>query len=125
METEKKTTKYQQTKDHLLKYGSISSLQAWSLYSYTRLSDAIWKLRRKEKWDIVNEDKSIVDRNGNHCQYVLYKLVTTDQSTFQKNIDAELANKPTGDKVEHRYTKKETTAAQFAEKIIKQAELFE
>lgn len=60
-------------RQHLLKYGSITSWQAINLYGETRLSDVILKLRQKG-WDIRTIMCEMTDRYGNEGQYAKYVL---------------------------------------------------
>ena len=64
-------SKIDKVREHLLKYKSITSWEAITLYHYTRLSDAIYKLKRNEGLDI----KSIPCRNKetktNYTKYIL------------------------------------------------------
>ncbi len=60
--------------DHLLEYGSITSLMAIELYHCTRLSHYIYLLR-KEGYEITSEDvsfiHSITGRKGYYSRYRL------------------------------------------------------
>ena len=60
--------------DHLLEYGSITSLVAIELYQCTRLSHYIYLLR-KEGYVIESEDinfiHSITGRKGQYARYIL------------------------------------------------------
>ena len=44
-------------RNHLLRYGSITSQEAWRLYNITRLSDVVYKLKYKRHplMDIVTD----------------------------------------------------------------------
>lgn len=58
--------------EHLLTHGSITSMEAFSLYKITRLSDRIFRLRQKgEAIDTVDEKTTV---NGRPCTYRRYFL---------------------------------------------------
>lgn len=97
--SEKRITKIQQVMQHLLTYGSITQLQAWSLFSYSRLGDGIFKLR-KQGWNIETEDIHIKDRNNNDCVYGKYKLINPPESDAITALRNDLANKETGFKTD-------------------------
>ena len=59
--------------DHLKEFGSITSWEAIKEYGNTRLSDSIYKLRKKG-YDICNEKESSTNRYGEKVDYVRYKL---------------------------------------------------
>jgi hypothetical protein len=58
-------------RQHLLRYGSITSWQAINLYGETRLSDVILKLRQKG-WDIRTIMCEFQDKYGNIGRYANY-----------------------------------------------------
>lgn len=66
-------TKFQQVKEHLENYGTITSWQAIQQYGATRLSDIIFRLR-KQGYDIQTKTECAKDRNGNTCQFAKYIL---------------------------------------------------
>lgn len=66
-------TKFQQVKEHLENYGTITSWQAIQQYGATRLSDIIFRLR-KQGYDIQTKTECTKDRNGNTCQFAKYIL---------------------------------------------------
>ena len=66
-------SKTQKVREHLLKYGSITSWDAINLYGETRLSDVILKLRQKG-WDIRTIMVEFTDRYGNTGTYANYVL---------------------------------------------------
>jgi hypothetical protein len=68
-------TKTNQVKKHLLKKRSITSWDAITLYQATRLSAIIFNLR-KSGWDIVTNNVTIKDKNGNPCTYAKYVLIS-------------------------------------------------
>ena len=72
MKNNKKPTKTEQVKAHLVKNGSITSWEAIQNYGATRLSAIIHVLRHKKKWNIESKDISEVDRNGNNCTFTKY-----------------------------------------------------
>jgi hypothetical protein len=55
---------------HLKEKGSISSWEAIELYGATRLSDIIFKLRRR--YDIESVSQKFSDRYGNVSTYAVY-----------------------------------------------------
>lgn len=63
--------KTQKVKEHLLRFGSITSWDAINLYGETRLSDVILKLRQKG-WDISTIRCEFTDRYGNVGSYANY-----------------------------------------------------
>jgi len=69
----KKMTKTKQVLEHLQNYGTITSWQAIQQYGATRLSDIVFKLR-KRGYDIETKTELTKDRNGNVCQYAKYIL---------------------------------------------------
>lgn len=54
MGTRKKITQEDKVLNHMLKYGGITSMQAFEMYHITRLSGRIHDLRR-EGWDIITD----------------------------------------------------------------------
>lgn len=61
--------------DHLLEYGSITSLMAIELYHCTRLSHYIYLLR-KEGYEITSEDVTFIHSiTGRKGQYSRYRLI--------------------------------------------------
>ena len=68
-----RTTKFNQVKEHLENYGTITSWQAIQQYGDTRLSDSIFRLR-KQGYDIDTKTECVIDRNGNTCQFAKYIL---------------------------------------------------
>lgn len=63
-------------RNHLLRYGSITSQEAWRLYGITRLADVIYKLRFKRHplLDIETDMQYERDRHGQPIQYGRYIL---------------------------------------------------
>ena len=68
-----KATKTTKVLEHLKKYGHITSLEAISLYSATRLSAIIYNLRKKG-YDIETKDIDFIDRFGTKSHYGKYVL---------------------------------------------------
>lgn len=68
-----RTTKFNQVKEHLENYGTITSWQAIQQYGATRLSDIIFRLR-KQGYDIETKNETFKDRNGNACTFAKYIL---------------------------------------------------
>lgn len=58
--------------EHLQKYGSITSLEAFELYGATRLSAIIFNLRKI--YNIDGIDSECTDRYGNTARYTKYIL---------------------------------------------------
>ena len=69
----KKTNKTEKVLEHLQTYGCITSLEAIELYGATRLSDIIYRLR-KRKYNILTIDIPFVDRFGTKSAYGKYVL---------------------------------------------------
>lgn len=63
-------------RNHLIRYGSITSQEAWRLYNITRLSDVVYKLKYKREphMDIKTEMIYERDRFGNPIQYAKYYI---------------------------------------------------
>lgn len=63
-------------RNHLIRYGSITSQEAWRLYNITRLADVVYKLRYKREpvMDIKREMIYGRDRFGNPIQYAKYYI---------------------------------------------------
>ena len=55
---------------HLQEKGTISSWEAFELYGATRLSDIIFKLRKR--YDIETSLQEFTDRYGNTSTYAVY-----------------------------------------------------
>lgn len=70
---EKKTNKTKKVLEHLQKNGTITSLEAIDLYGATRLSDIIYRLRRRG-FKIDTIDIPFVDRYGTKSAYGKYIL---------------------------------------------------
>lgn len=66
-------TKTSQVLNHLLNYGTITSWQAITKYSATRLASIICELRKKG-YDIETKIMVTKDINNNTCQYAKYIL---------------------------------------------------
>lgn len=68
-------TKKEKVRQHLLKYGSITSWEAITKYNATRLSDIIFCLR-KDGYDIETIYKTNKNKEGETITYGEYKLKT-------------------------------------------------
>lgn len=64
--------KHQAVLNHLQNNVGITSMEAFNLYGATRLSSIIFDLRKK--YDIENVWREEIDRYGNKCRYVEYRL---------------------------------------------------
>ena len=72
--SEKKMTQTQAIISHLVKYGSITSMEAFEKYGATRLSSIIFTLR-KRGYMIINKDHETTNRFGGKVNYAEYKLI--------------------------------------------------
>ena len=72
---EGKIYKIDQVKSHLIEHGSITTWEAITLYGASRLSAYIHTLKNEHSMNIVSERQSGLDRNGNNCPFVVYKLL--------------------------------------------------
>lgn len=61
--------------EHLKEKGSITSIEAFSLYGVTRLSAIIYILRNNENLTITSVRKVTKNRYGNNTAYAEYKLI--------------------------------------------------
>ena len=66
---EKKVSKMELVKQHLLKYKSITSWQAINLYQNTRLASSICNLKKKHSWEITTQ--SLNFEGGVYAKYIL------------------------------------------------------
>lgn len=66
-------TKTEKVRLHLIEKGSITSWEAIKLYSVTRLSDIIYRLRNKGM-NIISEKINFTDRFGDKSYYANYVL---------------------------------------------------
>lgn len=66
-------TKTEKVRLHLIEKGSITSWEAIKLYSVTRLSDIIFRLRNKGM-NIISERIKFTDRFGDKSYYANYVL---------------------------------------------------
>ena len=84
MEKEYKAKKAKsQIKDvalHLLQYGDITSMQAWSRYHITRLSDVIFKLRKLGYIIDTNTEQGTNEYGA--YRYARYELVEVPEHDF-------------------------------------------
>lgn len=63
-------------KEHLAKYGTITSIEAFERYGITRLAATIFVLKRApHKLVITAEDCEGTNRYGRHVTYARYHLV--------------------------------------------------
>ena len=67
-------TKTEATREHLNKYGAITSWEAITQYKNTRLSDTIFRLRR-QGMKILTIAQDSIDIYGNKSRYAVYRLV--------------------------------------------------
>ena len=72
--SEKKTNKTEKVLEHLHTHGYITSLEAIELYKATRLSDIIFRLR-KRNYNIKTIDIPFVDSYGTKSSYGKYVLI--------------------------------------------------
>ena len=72
----KRITKTGQVKEHLMKYGSISTWEAITKYKATRLSHFIYMFK-KQGLDISTETVKSKDINGNTVRFAVYHLNKT------------------------------------------------
>lgn len=68
----KTKTQWQDVLEHLKEHGSITSMEAWSIYHITRLADVIFKLR-KRGYNILTEDCTGKNEYGVYT-YANYRL---------------------------------------------------
>ena len=61
-------------KNHLMRFGKITSIEAFKMYGITRLADVIYKLRKRGE-EIKTEMVYGRDRYGDPTQYGVYYLV--------------------------------------------------
>ena len=64
-------SKIDKVREHLVKYNSKTSWEAITLYHYTRLSDAIYKLRKNDGLNIINENCKNEKTNTRYVKYIL------------------------------------------------------
>lgn len=69
----RKPTHLELVADHLMKYGSISSIEAIELFGCTRLSARISDLRKKG-WPITSELAQTKNRYGHTTNYAVYRM---------------------------------------------------
>jgi len=69
----KAKTQKQEVKNHLEKFGHLSSIIAIKEYGITRLADLIFRLR-KEGLDIKTLTENHVNRHGNKGTHAVYQL---------------------------------------------------
>ena len=66
-------SKTKQVWNHLNKIGSISSLEAISLFVVTHVQDMVYKWRQRGEF-IVSVDMNSTSKDGERCQYCRYYL---------------------------------------------------
>ena len=59
--------------NHIKRFGSITSKEAFELYGATRLSGIIFNLK-KMGWDIVTEREQVPTRYGKNVSIARYRL---------------------------------------------------
>ena len=74
--SEKKTNKTEKVLNHLKEHGNITNLEAIELYGATRVSDIIYRLR-KRGLDIKTINLPFTDRYGTKSHYGKYVLDET------------------------------------------------
>lgn len=67
-------TKIKKVKEHLLKYGSITSWEAITKYHSTRVADIVYTLKQRG-YDIRTEIVSETNDEGQKIRYAKYILV--------------------------------------------------
>ena len=60
--------------NHLMEFGSISDVEAYSEYGIRRLSARIWDLRHKFDLNIISTPESGKNRFGKKINYTRYTL---------------------------------------------------
>lgn len=68
-----KATQTRDVLEHLVRYGSITSFEAFKRYGCTRLSARIF-VYRKKGYDIVTRQETVKNRYGNPTTYARYIL---------------------------------------------------
>lgn len=68
-----RTNKTKKVLEHLQTKGSISSMEAITLYGATRLSAIIFNLK-ESGYDIISDWETGTDRYGDKTRYVRYRL---------------------------------------------------
>lgn len=69
---EKITNQKQEVLQHIKRYGSITSMEAFEKYGITRLSAIIYILRRE--YEIVTIMRTSINRYGNEVNFAEYRL---------------------------------------------------
>lgn len=70
-------------KDHLEKYGTITSVIAYKRYGITRLASIIKRLRNKG-YEIDSIWRTEINRFGTKCRFVEYQLMKGDDTDGRK-----------------------------------------
>lgn len=73
-----KATQIAEVKRFLEENGTITSWQAIQEFGATRLSDIIFKLRRKHGMNIQTKTCAFKNRYGNSSSYAQYVLISKD-----------------------------------------------
>jgi hypothetical protein len=68
---------YDRIVKHMMKYGTITSIEAIEKYGCTRISHYIY-LMRKNGYNVTSEVKKGTNRYGQKSHYSLYKLVNSN-----------------------------------------------
>ena len=71
---------------HLIKHGSITSMEAFELYGATRLSGLIYLFRHRDNLTIDSVEHTTKNRFGGTCQYVEYVLSKEDREKLEDGI---------------------------------------
>lgn len=72
-----KTTQRSEVLKYMLDGNRITSMQAIEKFGATRLSDIIFKLR-KRGYNIITHDRVGKNRYGGTCKYAEYELIKED-----------------------------------------------
>ena len=67
-------TQCERVKRHLEKFGTITTLEAFSDYGITRLSASIWDLKHKDGLVITEERKAAKNRFNEEVYFAEYRL---------------------------------------------------
>ncbi len=69
-----KRTQADRVLDYIKKFGSITSMQAYTDLGVTRLSARIYELRHYRNLEIISETMTRKNRYGENCTYAKYSL---------------------------------------------------
>ena len=81
MQEETMTNKTEEVLKYLQNHKSITSWTAISDFGATRLSDIIYRLK-KRGYNIITKREEIVDRYGNTCQFARYVYLGKDKTEY-------------------------------------------